>query len=204
MLRVLATAPSLLLLACARPAPDANLRPATETVTAAPARATAPTPAMPLFDFADASITDWYIQNDGVMGGKSKGRHDISDGRLVFTGTTVTRGGGFSSVLTEAVPSMEDFAGVELRVRGDGRTYQFALHDGVRDRGREVWRRADFATTDEWRTVRISFDALRATAHGEPVDVPVFAKAAPVRVGFYIADGQDGPFRLGVERVTGY
>ena len=163
-----------------------------------------PAAAMPLFDFATADAADWYIQNDGVMGGKSEGQHALEDGRLVFTGNTVTRGGGFSSVLTESVPSMEGFEGVELRVRGDGRTYQFAVHDGVRDRGREVWRREDFETSEDWQTVRIPFDELRATAHGEPVDAPVFAKAAPVRAGFYIADGEDGAFRLEVDEVRGY
>ena len=206
MVRALSCFLLLSALACARPVPNTDVQPAVETSTPAPARATAnaPTTAMSLFDFAPASAADWYIQNDGVMGGKSKGQHALEDGRLVFTGTTVTRGGGFSSVLTEEVPSMADFEGVELRVRGDGRTYQFAVHDGVRDRGREVWRRQDFATSEDWQTVRIPFAELRATAHGEPVEVPAFAKTQPVRAGFYIADGQDGAFRLEVEEVRGY
>ena len=178
--------------------------PAAEAIRPAPTKATAPMTDRPLFDFTAADAADWYIQNDGVMGGKSEGQHAIEGGHLAFTGNTVTRGGGFSSVLTEDVPSMEGLEGVELRVRGDGRTYQFAVHDGVRDRGREVWRRADFETTAAWQTVRIPFDDLRATAHGEPVDVPAFAKTEPVRAGFYIADGEDGAFRLEVDRVRGY
>lgn len=159
---------------------------------------------MTLFDFDTDNAADWAIQNDGVMGGKSKGSFEIADGRLLFDGTTVTAGGGFSSVLTEQALALDGKTGVALRVRGGGRTFEVAFHDGVRDRGREVWRRAPFATSEDWQTVRIPFDELKATAHGESVDVPPLDKGSVELFGFYITDGKDGPFRLEVDSVEAY
>ena len=165
--------------------------------------------AMMLFDFDDETGSGggadrWQIQNDGVMGGRSEGRFAIADGALAFTGTLVTRGGGFSSVLTETDVDLSDYEGVELRVRGGGRTFAFAVHDGRRDRGREVWRRAPFPTTEEWTRVRVPFADLKATAHGEPVDVPPLDRAGVELLGFYIIDGIDGTFRLEVDEVRCY
>ena len=195
--------PLVCLFACAQPKSGKNAT-ATETVSPAPTTGTQPTPPMTVTDFSDTETSDWYIQNDGVMGGKSKGTHAVEDGRLVFSGYTVTRGGGFSSVLTDKAPDLSALSGVELRVRGGGRTFEFGLQDGLRDRGREVWRRASFPTTDEWQTVRLPFDGLRATAHGERVDPPVMKADAIETMGFYIVDGKDGDFELEVDWVRGY
>ncbi len=159
---------------------------------------------MTLFAFDTDASDDWYIQDDGVMGGKSKGHFAVSDGHLVFDGTTVTKGGGFSSVLNARGLDLTGKTGVALRVRGGGRSFEVAFHDGVRDRGREVWRRAPFATTEDWQTVRIDFDELGATAHGEPVDVPPLDAGGVELFGFFIADGKDGPFRLEVDSVAAY
>eukprot|EP00441_Pelagodinium_beii_P047774 CAMPEP_0197621894 /NCGR_PEP_ID=MMETSP1338-20131121/2323_1 /TAXON_ID=43686 ORGANISM="Pelagodinium beii, Strain RCC1491" /NCGR_SAMPLE_ID=MMETSP1338 /ASSEMBLY_ACC=CAM_ASM_000754 /LENGTH=643 /DNA_ID=CAMNT_0043191467 /DNA_START=16 /DNA_END=1947 /DNA_ORIENTATION=- len=40
----------------------------------------------------------WYVQVDGVMGGKSTGDLAFSDSNLIFSGTINLQGGGFSSV----------------------------------------------------------------------------------------------------------
>lgn len=162
------------------------------------------TTAMTVFDFENDDTSTWDIQNDGVMGGDSKGTFSIEDGHLRFSGTTVTEGGGFSSVLAGGTLDLSGKAGVELRVRGDGREYEVAFHDGTRDRGREVWRRAPFATSDDWTTVRVPFSDLNTTAHGEPVDVGPLDKSAVGLFGFYIMDGEDGPFRLEVDYVKAY
>lgn len=159
---------------------------------------------MTIFDFDNGDASAWSIQDDGVMGGKSKGAFAVEDGYLQFTGTTVTEGGGFSSVLTEGKLDLEGRTGVEVRVRGDGREYEIAFHDGTRDRGREVWRQAPFATSEEWATVRVPFADLETSAHGEPVNVAPLDKGAVELSGFYITDGRDGPFRLEVDWVKAY
>jgi len=159
---------------------------------------------MTIFDFSDSDTSPWHIQDDGVMGGKSKGAFDISEGHLTFTGNTVTKGGGFSSVLAEKDVKLADLVGVEMRVRGGGRTFEFAIDDGTRDGDREVWRRAAFPTTDTWQTVRVPFDDLKATVHGRPIAVAALDKNSIEKIGFFITDGKDGPFRLEVDWMKGF
>ena len=156
-----------------------------------------------LFSF-DSGVSSWEIQNDGVMGGKSKGYVSAEDGALVFTGQTVTRGGGFTSTLAPLRQDLSGYDGIELRVRGGGRTFELNVDDGTRRGRREVARRGAFPTTSEWATVRVAFDNLKTTVHGEPVTADPLIRAAVQGVGLYIIDGQDGPFRLEVDWMRPY
>ncbi|MEM6646916.1 MAG: CIA30 family protein [Bacteroidota bacterium] len=159
---------------------------------------------MLLFDFQTTGPTEWEIENDGVMGGRSQGFVEIQDGMLVFTGEVVTQGGGFTSTRAWHDVDLSGFDGLELRVRGGGRTFEVDVDEGLRDRGREVNRRGAFPTTDEWAVVRVPFALLRDTAHGNPVDVPPLDLSAIVSIGIYIVDGQDGPFQLEIDEISAY
>ena len=155
-------------------------------------------PAASLFEF-DGSGPAWRVVNDGVMGGRSQGSVAVEGGALRFTGQLVTQGGGFTSVRAPRALDLSGADGVALRVRGGGRTFEIDLDDGSRLRGRQVSRRATFATTGEWQTVTVPFAALRSSVFGQPVRAEAFDPAALESVGLFIADGQDGPFRLEVD-----
>ncbi|MEM1096116.1 MAG: CIA30 family protein [Bacteroidota bacterium] len=159
---------------------------------------------MLLFDFQTTGPTEWEIENDGVMGGRSQGFVEVQDGALVFTGEVVTQGGGFTSTRAWRDVDLSAYDGLELRVRGGGRTFEVDVDEGLRHRGREVNRRGAFPTTEEWAVVRIPFATLRDTAHGDPVEVRPLDRSAIVSIGIYIADGQDGPFRLQVDSISAY
>ncbi|MEM1270559.1 MAG: CIA30 family protein [Bacteroidota bacterium] len=159
---------------------------------------------MILFDFDAPNAPSWTIENDGVMGGRSKGYVEIKDGALIFTGNVVTEGGGFTSTRARRQLDLSGYDGVELRVRGGGRTFELDVGQGTRDRGREVNRVGLFETTAEWKTVRVPFDTLETSAHGKPVDVAPLDRAAIESIGIYIADGKDGPFRLEVDWMRAY
>jgi hypothetical protein len=159
---------------------------------------------MLLFDFSDKDSTEWAVVNDGVMGGRSEGFVEIETGRLRFSGTLVTRGGGFTSIRSPRVLDLSAFQGLELRVRGSGRTFEVELKDDQRYGWREVSRRAPFETSENWRNVRVPFDALRPTVFGQPVAAEAFDPSAVRGVGLFILDGIDGPFWLEVERIEAY
>lgn len=155
-----------------------------------------------LFDFATADQAALFRPiNDGVMGGISEGRMKATaESTAVFWGIlSLENNGGFSSVRT--VPQkfqLGAFTGVQIRVRGDGRTYKFRIRtdanlDGV------AWQ-ADFATTrDEWLEVDLPFTAFAASFRGRPVpDAPALDPDAIQQLGFMIADKTAGPFRLEV------
>jgi hypothetical protein len=67
-----------------------------------------------------------------------------------------------------------------------------------------VTRRGPVPTTGAWKTVRVPFDTLEASAHGEPVSVDPLDRSAVTSIGIYIIDGQDGPFRLEVDWIRAY
>ena len=186
----------LVLSACAPPRAQRH-----QIARTAPPMPPAPSPL--LFSFDDG-VAGWDIQNDGVMGGKSKGYVEGEDGTLVFTGHTVTDGGGFTSVIAPIRRDLTGYEGVELRVRGGGRTFELDVDDGTRQGSREVGRRGTFPTSDRWQTVRVAFADLETTVHGEPITVDPLDPAAVQAIGLYIIDGQDGPFRLEVDWMRAY
>ena len=158
----------------------------------------------PLFTFDRADEASWEVVNDGVMGGRSAGFASIEDGTLRFTGTLVTRGGGFTSVRTSGDFDLAGFLGLALRVRGDGRRYELEVTDDVRGYGRRVSRRAPFDSSREWTEVRVPFSALRASIFGRPVNAPPLNQARVRSVGLYIIDRRDGPFGLEVDWIGAY
>ncbi len=157
-----------------------------------------------LFFFDSPDEADWQVVNDGVMGGRSRGYVSIEDGLLRFTGTLVTQGGGFTSVRAQRSMDLAAYDGLEVRVRGGGRTFEVEVDDGTRSWGRTVSRRAPFETDAEWAWVRVPFSALRSTVFGRPVSARPTELGNVRRIGFYILDGKDGPFRLEVDEVRAY
>lgn len=159
---------------------------------------------MTLFDFDSTEEATWQVVNDGVMGGRSKGAVTVEDGTLRFTGTLVTRGGGFTSVRAIQRVDLAKYTGLEMRVRGGGRTFEVEMSDGTRFRGRSVSRRAPFETTAEWTVVRIPFVGFRSTIFGRLVQVSPVDLSSIDSFGLYILDGIDGPFRLEVDWIRTY
>jgi NADH dehydrogenase [ubiquinone] 1 alpha subcomplex assembly factor 1 len=157
-----------------------------------------------LFDFEGTGKAQWRVESDRVMGGRSTGSAEVTEGTLVFTGKVVTEGGGFSSVRAGRQVDLAGYDGIELRVRGGGRTFELDVSDGTESRGREVNRRGPFPTAGSWETVRVPFDSLEETAHGQPVSVDPLDRSAVKSIGIYIIDGRDGPFRLEVDWIRAY
>jgi monofunctional biosynthetic peptidoglycan transglycosylase len=159
---------------------------------------------MNLVDFSDADSSEWYVVNDGVMGGISK-----SDIRRTERGTGLFAGvlslennGGFASV--RAVLGRRDlskYAGLEIKVLGDGRAYQLRLRTENRFDG--IAYRAGFETRDgEWITVRIPFDQFVPTFRGRTLaDAPPLDTSLIHQLAFMLADKKPGPFSLEIDFV---
>ena len=83
-----------------------------------------------LVDFGPDDRSVWRVINDGVMGGRSRSDIRPTDERTgIFTGDlSLENNGGFASVRADVGPrDLSAHAGLEIRVRGDGRTYQLRL-----------------------------------------------------------------------------
>ena len=155
---------------------------------------------------SDTAAGGWMTVNDNVMGGRSKGGFEIKKGELIFSGSTNTDGGGFSSIRTR--PGKLGFTGKEgviIRFKGDGRTYKFDVRMGKNS----VAHRADFKTVKDsadWQTVKISFDSLVPTWRGRrlPKLLNKLKKPEIKSLGFMIYDKKDGPFKLKVDWIKSY
>jgi NADH dehydrogenase [ubiquinone] 1 alpha subcomplex assembly factor 1 len=161
-------------------------------------------PQQVVFSFDRADEAQWMVVNDGVMGGGSAGFVAVEEGTLRFTGTLVTRGGGFTSVRTRRVLDLTGQTGLELRVRGNGRPFEIELDDGRTSGWRSVSHRAPFMTSADWTVVRVPFRAFRSSVFGQAVNAPPVNLAGIQSVGIYILDGRDGPFQLEVDFIRTY
>lgn len=154
-----------------------------------------------IIDFADPEPTRWAIVNDGVMGGLSDSRLQLTgDGTALFSGVlSLENNGGFASTRALLDPmDLTGMAGLRVRVRGDGRSYELRLRTGGGFDG--VAYRAEFGTTqDEWTEAFLPFSAFQPSFRGRvPRGAPALDLASIRQIGFLLGDGKEGPFQLEV------
>ena len=158
-----------------------------------------------LFRFESAaSVADWYVIDDAVMGGVSRSRlrHDAA-GHAVFEGIlSLDNRGGFASVRSR--PRDLGAAGTVaylLEARGDGKRYKLNLRtedafDGVNYQA--VFEPPAVA----WALVRLPLDEFLPTFRGRSVPgAPPLNPARVRQVGLLIADRQVGPFSLDLRSI---
>lgn len=160
-----------------------------------------------LTDFTpNSSDLGWYVVNDNVMGGRSEGDFKLEQGELIFSGHTNTKGGGFSSIRTKALQlDLSSHAGIQLRVKGDGRRYTWRLATDARWRGRPISYWADFETQgNEWSLVNIPFSSFIPRYRGSELDGPALETGQITGMGLMIYDEQDGPFEVHLASIQAY
>jgi len=150
-------------------------------------------------------VAGWRIVLDGVMGGRSTGRVTQPEaGILRFSGElSLENNGGFSQMQT-TVPeaSLKDAIGIEARVRGDGRTYQFDVRcSDVRMMAGSFQTKFD-TVAGEWVTLRLPFEQFRLHSFGRLVpNAPKLTPALVESIGVTLADKKPGVFQLDVDFV---
>jgi len=151
-------------------------------------------------DFTDAEeILRWKVINDDVMGGISQSRIELSPvATAIFSGQlALENNGGFASMRRRADNyNLDGCTGVMLKVKGDGRTYQFRLKTDDQYVG--VAYRSLFATyARQWQTIILPFDSFSASFRGKPVPGASVLHPEQIRqIGFLLADKQPGSFCL--------
>ncbi len=154
-----------------------------------------------LFEFSDPDdIEPWRVVLDGVMGGLSTGNVQLEDDRLIFSGETSLRNnGGFSSIRAR-IPagSLAGYNALRIQVVGDGRSYILGASSRT-GRGDSYWHRFE-TTAGESLTITVPIREMVRQYFGNPIR----GRLQPAQVAgleFYVYDGQEGPFRLEVERI---
>jgi hypothetical protein len=155
-----------------------------------------------LFRFPDDRAAEWLVVNDGVMGGLSRSEFVASPGGYAtFRGEmSLENNGGFASVrgyVPEGIPP--GARALEIRVRGDGRTFQVRLRMGRAFDG-VAWASEFPTAADTWQTVVLPISDFTPTFRGRtPRNAPPLDPEAVRQLGLMIADKRAGPFRLDVE-----
>lgn len=161
-----------------------------------------------VLDFSRAEDREsWYIVNDGVMGGISRSEIVFTEGgTAIFQGTvSLENNGGFASTRTgQRSYRLGVYSGLLLQIRGDGKDYQLRLRTDDRFDG--ISYRYRFTTQPgETQKIRVLFSDFEPVFKGRVVD-----DAAPLspeniqQIGFLIADGQAGKFRIGVDWIKSF
>lgn len=155
-----------------------------------------------LFDFSkESSLSNWFVVNDGVMGGLSEGALELtSEGHGSFTGQVrLENYGGFTSIrcATGKIETPEG-AIVRMRLKGDGKNYQFRVKHKARDYQSYI---TTFSTSGEWETIEIPLSKLYPSFRGRVLDMPNFNHSNLTEFTFLIANKKAETFELLIDSI---
>ena len=155
-----------------------------------------------IFDFdASSDLTKWIVVDDVVMGGKSSGSIDIDkNGHGVFKGTvSLENNGGFSSLRYRSDRiSTNPFTKVVLRVKGDGKVYQFRIRAKSSDYYSYIRK---FRTSGKWETIEIPLTEMYPSFRGRTLDIPPYSNQGIEEVAFLIGNKEAEDFVLRIDRI---
>lgn len=157
---------------------------------------------MTLFNFNEVqTISNWKTVDDVVMGGQSNGTFSLSDsGSGLFKGyVSLENNGGFSMV-QYGFASMQvgNFTKVTIRLKGDGKQYQFRIKTRESDYYSYV---APFNTSGDWETIAIPFASMYPAFRGKKLDAQNFPGKQLELIGFLIGNKKAESFSLEIENI---
>lgn len=155
-----------------------------------------------IVDFSETSFPGgWEVQDDVVMGGRSRGSFAINgDGHAVFSGdVSLENNGGFSSVQYAFDPiDVSPYRTACLRVKGDGKSYQFLVEAERDARHYYVY---EFQTGQNWQTIKVPLADMVAARRGDRLSIPNFPLQTMTMVRFLIGNNKAESFQLKIESI---
>jgi hypothetical protein len=153
-----------------------------------------------IFDFQPTSdLSEWQIVDDVVMGGRSAGDFSLTDaGHAVFKGqVSLENNGGFSSVrYVFEQKTVEAYSTVVLKLKGDGRRYQFRVKADRSDRHSYI---SYFQTTGDWQTIEIPLAEMYPSFRGMKLNMPNYPGKDLEEIAFLISNKKAEAFRLEID-----
>ena len=141
-------------------------------------------------------VSEWRIVNDGVMGGISKSSLMLNDfGNGQFMGhVSLANNGGFASIqLNKTINLADEKKFILLRVKGDGKSYEFRLKSQISQSESYVHQ---FTTTGEWEIIKLPMSEFYPQFFGRKLNKPNFNFKSIEQLSFLIANKQEEDFRL--------
>jgi len=153
-------------------------------------------------DFIPNENLNWQIVNDGVMGGLSYGRLELTgDSEAVFSGNlSLDNNGGFSSIRAYYPPNLTDLNSIMIRVKGDGRKYSFRVR--TNDSSWASYSHSFETIEDEWVEHSLSLNSFYPSYRGYNLrNMPNLSDLVIKEIGFMISDKNPGKFKLEIDWV---
>ncbi|WP_300464073.1 CIA30 family protein [Desulfobacula sp.] len=160
-----------------------------------------------IFDFKNTDeIKNWQIVNDGVMGGLSESEIVFRNNLIIFKGiVSLENNGGFASMRT--LPrsyELDGYNGILLRVKGDGKKYQFRIR--TNDRFDGISYRYQFETQpNTWTIVSVPFHECVPVFRGRILEnlKPLHPEKIQ-QIGFLISNKKAEKFQLEIDWIRSY
>lgn len=156
-----------------------------------------------LYDFnASSDLSGWRVVLDGVMGGISDGDLSINEkGNAVFKGQVrLEYNGGFSMVqYSFDQKDVSAFSHVRLRVKGDGKKYQFRAKSDAYQRFSYI---THFETTGEWQEIEIPLSELYPAFRGMTLNMPNYPGEELAQIAFLIGNKKAEAFELEIDNIA--
>lgn len=155
-----------------------------------------------IFDFnKNSSISNWIVVDDVVMGGRSNGNFQLNkEGKGVFSGKiSLDNNGGFSSVRYSFNKlNVEKFKSIVLKIRGDGKNYQFRMKHKSTDYASYI---TSFSSSGQWQEIEIPINSMYPSFRGRKLDEPNFFHKTIEEVTFLIANKKNEDFILLIDKI---
>ncbi len=150
-----------------------------------------------IYNFStQTNIKEWRIVNDGVMGGISRSSLALTDaGHGKFSGNvSLANNGGFASIqLSTTIKLAEENKFIVLRVKGDGKRYEFRLKSSISQSHSYVHQ---FTTSGEWENIKLEISEFYPQIRGRRLNIPNFNFESIGQLSFLIANNQEEDFEL--------
>jgi len=142
------------------------------------------------------NIREWRVVNDGVMGGISKSSLVLTDtGHGKFSGhVSLANNGGFASIqLNRTIKLTEEKKFIVLRIKGDGKRYEFRLKGEISQSESYV---QQFATSGQWENLKLTISEFYPQYRGRKLNYPNFNFKSIEQFSFLITNKQEEDFEL--------
>ncbi|WP_372753957.1 CIA30 family protein [Labilibaculum sp.] len=158
---------------------------------------------MTLVEFnSSTNISDWFIVNDVIMGGKSNSDFYLNkEGNAIFKGfVSLENNGGFSmSKHPFEQTSIHQFSKIVLKLKGDGKRYQFRVKSNASDAHSYV---SYFETNGEWQLIEIFLSQLVPTFRGQTLDKPNYPAKVLQEIALLIGNQKAESFQLEIKSIV--
>lgn len=156
---------------------------------------------------AERGGKDWYVVNDGVMGGSSSSSITFTDESMIFKGdVSLQNNGGFASVRSSRKEmDLYHYKTVTIRFRSPNINRVFAL----RLNNNDVYYRPSYnfkfqSKSEGWQELTTNLTDFKETILGRETGKTIAQEKLKklIRIGIMLNDKKEGPFTLEIDSIV--